>query len=59
VLAVSADSLCWVITAQLSVAKWHDRIDHNAHRITLEGDSMRKQKSHPLTNAEISGTNPS
>jgi DNA replication protein DnaC len=34
-----------------------DRIVHNAHRITLEGDSMRKQKAKPLLteaqNAEI------
>lgn len=47
-----------LITAQLPVAKWHDmigeptiadaildRIVHNAHRITLEGDSMRKPKN--------------
>ena len=47
-----------LITAQLPVAQWHDmigeptiadailvRIIHNAHRITLEGDSMRRQKS--------------
>lgn len=51
--------------------KWHDmigeptiadaildRIVHNAHRITLEGDSMRKRKNRPLTDAEISDTNP-
>jgi DNA replication protein DnaC len=59
-----------LITAQLPVAAWHeligeptladailDRIVHNAHRITLEGDSMRKQKTPPLLtggqNAEI------
>ncbi|ANP85607.1 IS21-like element helper ATPase IstB [Rhizobium beringeri] len=55
-----------LITAQLPVAQWHDmigeptiadaildRIIHNAHRIALEGDSMRRQKtpSH-LTGAE-------
>lgn len=47
-----------LITAQLPVAAWFDmigeptiadaildRIIHNAHRITLEGDSMRRQKS--------------
>jgi DNA replication protein DnaC len=47
-----------LITAQLPVAAWHDmigeptiadaildRIIHNAHRITLKGDSMRKQKT--------------
>ena len=46
-----------LITAQLPVTAWHDmigeptiadaildRIIHNAHRIALEGDSMRKQK---------------
>jgi DNA replication protein DnaC len=46
-----------LITAQLPVQKWHemigeptiadailDRIIHNAHRIPLQGDSMRKQK---------------
>ena len=50
-----------LITAQLPVAQWHemigeptiadailDRIVHNAHRIALEGDSMRKQKPRPL-----------
>ncbi|MCY1740918.1 IS21-like element helper ATPase IstB [Ensifer sp. SL37] len=50
-----------LITAQLPVPQWHemigeptiadailDRIVHNAHRIALEGDSMRKPKSRPL-----------
>ncbi|RVH86169.1 AAA family ATPase [Sinorhizobium medicae] len=50
-----------LITAQVPVARWHDliadptvadaildRIVHNAHRITLQGDSMRKQKAPPL-----------
>jgi hypothetical protein len=50
-----------LITAQLPVARWHDmigeptiadaildRIVHNAHRIQLKGDSMRKQKNPPL-----------
>ncbi|MER8792463.1 ATP-binding protein, partial [Mesorhizobium sp. M0983] len=55
-----------LITAQLPIAQWHamigeptiadailDRIVHNAHRVTLEGDSMRKQKTPPLlTGAE-------
>jgi DNA replication protein DnaC len=55
-----------LITAQLPVAQWHDmigeptiadaildRIIHNAHRIALEGDSMRKQKTPALlTSAE-------
>ncbi len=57
-----------LITAQLPVAQWHamigeptiadailDRIIHNAHRIALEGDSMRKQKTPaPLTDDENS-----
>jgi DNA replication protein DnaC len=59
-----------LITAQLPVARWHDmigeptiadaildRIVHNSHRFSLEGDSMRKQKPRPLLteaqNAEI------
>ncbi|MDW9451711.1 AAA family ATPase [Sinorhizobium meliloti] len=50
-----------LITAQVPVARWHDliadptvadaildRIVHNAHRITLHGDSMREQKAPPL-----------
>lgn len=55
-----------IITAQTPVAKWHDliaeptvadaildRIVHNAHRIELQGDSMRRQKATPLlTDAE-------
>lgn len=58
-------------TAQLPVAAWHemigeatladailDRIVHNAHRITLEGDSMRKRKTPTLlTGAEITEIN--
>jgi len=61
-----------LITAQLPVAQWHDmigeptiadaildRIVHNAHRISLEGDSLRKRKSPtPLTHTENSETNP-
>ena len=60
-----------LITAQLPVAAWHemigeatladailDRIVHNAHRITLEGDSMRKRKTPTLlTGAEINEIN--
>ena len=62
-----------LIAAQLPIAQWHDmigeptiadaildRIIHNAHRIALEGDSMRKQKQPaPLTgdqNGEINRT---
>lgn len=50
-----------LITAQLPVASWHemigeatiadailDRVVHNAHRITLKGDSMRRQKTPSL-----------
>ncbi|RYM04999.1 IS21-like element helper ATPase IstB [Sphingobium cupriresistens] len=62
-----------LITAQLPVAAWHemigeptiadailDRIVHNAHRITLKGDSMRRQKApHGLTqDANIEITQP-
>ncbi|WP_234889929.1 ATP-binding protein, partial [Agrobacterium vitis] len=60
-----------LITAQLPVAAWHemigeatladailDRIVHNAHRITLEGDSMRKRKTPTLlTGDEITEHN--
>jgi DNA replication protein DnaC len=60
-----------LITAQLPVAQWHDmigeptiadaildRIIHNAHRIALEGDSMRRKKAaRPLTDVENSETN--
>jgi len=62
-----------MITAQLPVSGWHemigeptiadailDRIIHNAHRIELKGDSMRrKEKPTILTNtqnAEIMAT---
>ncbi|WP_422636251.1 ATP-binding protein, partial [Sinorhizobium fredii] len=57
-----------LITAQVPVASWHDliadstvadaildRIVHNAHRITLRGESMRKQKSAPLLTAAENG----
>ena len=58
-----------LITAQLPVAQWHDmigdptladaildRVVHNAHRISLLGESMRKQKaaSPLLTAGELS-----
>jgi DNA replication protein DnaC len=60
-----------MITAQLPIAQWHDmigeptiadaildRIIHNAHRIALEGDSMRRKKAaRHLTNIENSETN--
>nr|WP_195165231.1 IS21-like element helper ATPase IstB [Mesorhizobium sp. NBSH29] len=57
-----------LITAQLPVAQWHsmigeptiadailDRIIHNAHRIALEGDSMRKQKTPPPLTGDENG----
>lgn len=57
-----------LITAQLPVAQWHDmigeptiadaildRIIHNAHRIALEGDSMRKQKTTTLLTSGENG----
>jgi DNA replication protein DnaC len=60
-----------LIAAQLPVAQWHDmigeptiadaildRIVHNAHRISLEGDSMRKKTTSHLTEAQNSETNP-
>ena len=62
-----------IITAQLPVAQWHhmigeptiadailDRIIHNAHRITIEDDSMRRQKTPThLTGVENTEINPS
>ena len=49
-----------LITAQVPIAKWHgligepaiadailDRAIHNAHRIALKGESMRKAKARP------------
>ena len=52
-----------LITSQLPVEKWHDvigeptfadaildRLVHNAYRLTLRGDSMRKRHS-PLNNS--------
>jgi DNA replication protein DnaC len=48
-----------LITSQIPVDRWHDliedptladalldRIVHNAHRITLRGESLRKKKAH-------------
>jgi DNA replication protein DnaC len=50
-----------IITSQLPVSLWHesigdatlgdailDRLVHNAHRIELTGDSMRKNKTNKL-----------
>ncbi|WP_292625557.1 ATP-binding protein [Mesorhizobium sp.] len=37
-----------------------DRIVHNAHRIVIQGDSMRKQKAAPLlTSATVGSANAS
>ena len=46
-----------LVTSQLPITKWHeligdatyadailDRVVHNAHRITLEGDSLRRPR---------------
>ncbi len=54
-----------VITSQLPIEQWHDamgegtiadaildRLVHNAHRIALEGESMRK-KQRPKENANV------
>ena len=53
-----------IVTSQLPVEHWHevigdptiadallDRLVHNAHRISLKGESMRKRKA-PLTQKE-------
>lgn len=57
-----------LITAQTPVARWHDliadptvadaildRLVHNAHRIELQGDSMRKQKAAPVLTDDKNG----
>jgi len=49
-----------ILTSQLPVARWHeqigdptladgilDRLVHNAHRIEMRGDSMRKNRGKP------------
>ena len=49
-----------ILTSQLPVARWHeqigdptladgilDRLVHNAHRIEMRGDSMRKNRAKP------------
>ena len=53
-----------ILTSQLPVARWHeqigdptvadgilDRLVHNAHRIEMRGDSMRKNRGKPNANA--------
>ena len=55
-----------VLTSQLPVSRWHeqigdptladgilDRLVHNAHRIEMRGDSMRKNRG--KSNAEAHG----
>ena len=50
-----------ILTSQIPIDKWHeiignptyadailDRLVHNAHRIDLSGDSLRKIRSRPL-----------
>lgn len=57
-----------LITSQLPLAKWHqylddptladailDRVIHNAHKIELEGESLRKKKGESLTQATRTG----
>ena len=51
-----------ILTSQLPVSRWHeqvgdptladgilDRLVHNAHRIEMRGDSMRKNRGKPNT----------
>ncbi len=51
-----------ILTSQLPVTRWHeqigdptvadgilDRLIHNAHRIEMRGDSMRKNRGKPNT----------
>jgi DNA replication protein DnaC len=51
-----------ILTSQLPVSKWHDQIGdptladgildrlvHNAHRIEMRGDSMRKNRGKPIS----------
>jgi DNA replication protein DnaC len=53
-----------ILTSQIPVDKWHasigeptyadailDRVVHNAHRLQLRGDSLRKQKAPKITAA--------
>jgi DNA replication protein DnaC len=53
-----------ILTSQLPVARWHeqigdatsadgilDRLVHNAHRIEMRGDSMRKKRGSSPSNA--------
>jgi DNA replication protein DnaC len=53
------DILSTLVTSQLPIPKWHqiigdpsiadallDRLVHNAHKLTLKGESMRKKHKH-------------
>jgi len=57
-----------LVTGQLPVERWHDYLDdptvadaildrlvHNAHRITLKGESLRKLKTKSLTGTPVNG----
>lgn len=57
-----------IVTSQLPVSQWHDiigektvadaildRIVHRAHRIELEGESMRKKREKPSSTESING----
>ena len=60
------DQRSTILTSQLPVDHWHDiigdptladaildRLVHNAYRINLKGESMRKRKARNLTGAPI------
>jgi hypothetical protein len=55
-----------ILTSQLPVSRWHeqigdptladgilDRLVHNAHRVEIQGDSIRKLPTTPLSGASI------
>ena len=57
-----------ILTSQLPVSRWHKQIGdptladgildwlvHNAHRIEMCGDSMRKNRGEPTPDADLSG----
>ena len=63
------DRRATLIAAQMPLKHWHetigdptladailDRLIHNAHKITLKGESMRKRKSKDLTSSRTEGT---
>jgi DNA replication protein DnaC len=60
-----ATKLAPPVTSQLPVSRWHeqigdptiadgilDRLVHNAHRIEMRGESMRKKRNPPEENKE-------